>query len=60
MKRKESFVGLMDYGTAIPESETSEATGAGHWKRPIAFVLQDICSASVQSHPIKNALIYSL
>ena len=47
-KKQESFVGLVDHGTAIPELETTEGTEAlvfetvgitGHWKHPIAYVL---------------------
>ena len=44
-----SFVGLVDYGSAMPAPVDTEATEAlafmvvgttGHWKQPIAYVLQ--------------------
>ena len=65
-----SFVGLVDYGSAIPEPEDTEATEAlvfmvigttGHWKHPIAYVLQNKCSADVQAHLITDCigLLYS-
>ena len=50
------FVGCIDYGIAIPEPSDTPATEAlvflvvgitGHWKYPIAYVLQDHCSACV-------------
>ena len=49
-RRLKSFVGLIDYGGAIPEPESTEATEAlvfmivgttGNWKHPIAYVLQN-------------------
>ena len=55
--------GLLDYGTALPEPETTEATEAvvfmvvdltKHWKHSIAYVLQDKCSADVQMQLIKG------
>ena len=60
------YVGLVDYGTAMPEPETTEATEAlvfmvvgltGHWKHPIAYVLQDKCSADVQMQLIKDCIV---
>ena len=53
---RKSFVSLVDYGAAIPEAATTEATEAlvfmivgltGKWKHPVAYVLQDKCSADV-------------
>ena len=64
-KAKNSFVGMVDYGTAIPESETNEATEAlvfmiigltGNWKHPVAYVLQDKCTANVQAQMIKDCI----
>ena len=51
------YIGTVDYGTAIPENEDELATKAlvfmvvgmtGHWKHPIAYVLQNKCLAAVQ------------
>ena len=53
-----SVVSLVDYGSAIPEPEDTEATEAlvimvvgttGHWKHPIAYVLQKKCATNVQA-----------
>ena len=53
-----SYIGTVDYGTAIPENEDELATEAlvfmvvgmtGHWKHPIAYVLQNKCLAAVQT-----------
>ena len=53
-RTSKSFVGLVDYGTAIPEPEATEVTEAlvfmvvgtiGHWKHPTAYVLQNKYSA---------------
>ena len=65
-----SFVGLVDYDSAIPEPEDTEATEAlvfmavgttGHWKHPIAYVLQNKCAADVQACLITDCigLLYS-
>ena len=60
------YVGLVDYGTAMHEPETTEATEAlglmivgltGHWKHPITYVLQDECSADVQMQLIKDCIV---
>ena len=60
-----SFVGLVDYGSAIPEPEDTESTEAlvfmvvgttGHWKHPIAYVLQNKCSADVQACLITDCI----
>ena len=60
------YVGLVDYGTAMPEPETTEATEAlvfmvvgltGHCKHPIAYVLQDKCLADVQIQLIKDCIV---
>ena len=49
----------------MPESETTEATETlvlrvagltGHWKHPIAYALQDKCSADVQMQLIKDCI----
>ena len=59
------FVGHIDYGTVLPEYTDGEATKAlvpkvvgitGEWKQPIAYVLQDKCSASVQAQLIKDCI----
>ena len=59
------FVGCIDYGVAIPEPSDTPATEAlvflvvgitGHWKHPIAYVLQDHCSACVQAQLIKDCI----
>ena len=64
-KSRKSFVGLVDYGTAIPEAISTEATEAlvfmivgltGNWKHPIAYVLQDKCSADVQAQLITDCI----
>ena len=60
-----SYVGTVDYGTAIPENEDELATEAlvfmvvgmtGHWKHPIAYVLQNKCSAAVQTQLIRDCI----
>ena len=60
------YVCLVDYGIAVPEPETTEATEAlvfmvvgltGHWKHPITYVLQDKCSADVQMQFIKDCIV---
>ena len=60
------YIGLVDYGTAMPEPETIEATEAlvfmvvgltGHWKHAIAYVLQDKYSADVQMQLIKDCIV---
>ena len=64
-RTSKSFVGLVDYGTTIPEPEATEATEAlvfmvvgtiGHWKQPIAYVLQNKCSAEVQKQLILDCI----
>ena len=59
------YVGTVDYGTAIPENEDELATEAlvfmvvgmtGHWKHPIAYVLQNKCSAAVQAQLIRDCI----
>ena len=61
----DSFAGLVDYGTAIPKPETTYATEAlvfiivgltGHWRHPIAYFLQNKCSAVVQTQLIKDCI----
>ena len=65
-----SFVGLVDCGSVIPEPEDAEATEAlvfmvvgttGHWKSPIAYVLQNKGAADVQTCLITDCigLLYS-
>ena len=60
---QDSFAGLVDYGTAIPEPETKDATEAlvfinvgltGHWRHPIAYFLQNKCSVMVQTQLIRD------
>ena len=60
-----SYADLDDYGTAMPEPETTEATEAlvfmvvgltGHWRYHIAYVLQDKYSADVQMQLIKDCI----
>ena len=59
--KSKSYAGLVDYGTAKPEVEENLATEAlvfmvagvtGHWKHPVAYFLQDKCSANVQAQLI--------
>ena len=63
--KTKTYVGLVDYGTAKPEPEENLATEAlvfmiasitGHWKHPIAYFLQDKCSAAVQAQLIKDCI----
>ena len=55
----------MNYGTAVPEACENPATEAlvflavglrGFWKHPIAYVLQDKCSAKVQAQLISDCI----
>ena len=64
-KNRKSFVGLVDYGTAVPEVDATEATEAlvfmivgltGNWKHPVGYVLQDKCSANVQAQLINDCI----
>ena len=64
-KKSESFVGFLDYGTAIPEPELNEATEhlvfmivgiTDQHKHFITYMLHDRCSASFQSPLIKRLL----
>ena len=59
------YVRCIDYGIAIPEPSDTPATEAlvflavgltGHWKHPIAYVLQDHCSAHVQTQLIRDCI----
>ena len=59
------YVGTVDYGTALPESPDNLATEAlvfmivgvsGHFKHPIAYVLQDKCPGIVQAQLITDCL----
>ena len=59
------YVGCIDYGITIPEANDTPATEAlvflavgitGQWKHPIAYVLQDHCSALVQAQLIKDCI----
>ena len=63
--KSQSYVGTVDYGTAAPEATDEPTTEAlvfmvvgitGHWKLPIAYVLQDKCSAYVQAQLIKDCI----
>ena len=63
--KTKQYVGTVDYGTALPEVTESFATEAlvfmvsglsGHFKHPIAYVLQDKCSATVQAQLIKDCI----
>ena len=63
--KTKKYVGTVDYGTALPEVTESFATEAlvfmvsglsGHFKHPIAYVLQDKCSAAVQAQLIKDCI----
>ena len=56
---------MVDYGTAVPEVTDSYATEvlvfmvsglSGHFKHPIAYVLQDKCSSAVQAQLIKDCI----
>ena len=64
-KSQDSFSGLVDYGTAIPKPETADATEtlmfiivglAGHWRHPTAYILQNKCSAMMQTQLIKDCI----
>ena len=55
----------MNYGTAVPESCENPATEAlvslavglrGFWKHPIAYILQDKCSAELQAQLISDCI----
>ena len=55
----------LDYGIGIPEPSDTLATEAlvflavgitGHWKHPVAYVVQDHCSAIVQAQLIKDCI----
>ena len=59
------FVGTVDYGMAMPEVMESLATEAlvfmiagltGHFKHPVVYVLQDKCSAAVQTQLMKDCI----
>ena len=59
------YTGTVDYGTAMPEVTEDLATEAlvfmisglsGHFKHPIAYVLQDKCSSAVQAQLIKDCI----
>ena len=63
--KSKSYVGLVDYGTAKPEPEENMASEAlvfmisgitGHWKHPVAYFLQDKCSAVVQAQLITDCI----
>ena len=63
--KKRSFVGNVDYGTAIPEASDELATEAlvflicgvkGHWKHPVGYFLQNKISADVQAQLIKDCI----
>ena len=59
------YVGNMNYDRAVPEACENPATEAlvflivglrGFWKHPIAYVLQDKCSAKVQAQLISDCI----
>ena len=63
--KTKQYIGMVDYGTAVPEVTDSYATEAlvfmvsglsGHFKHPIAYVLQDKCSSAVQAQLIKDCV----
>ena len=63
--KKRSFVGNVDYGTAVPEASDDLATEAlvflicgvkGHWKHPVGYFLQNKISADVQAQLIKDCI----
>ena len=63
--KSKSYIGTVDYGTAIPENEDELATEAlvfmvvrmtEHWKHPIAYVLQNKCLAAVQTQLIHDCI----
>ena len=56
---------MVNYGTAVPEPPDELATEAlvfmissltGHFKHPVAYVLQDKCTASVQAQLIQDCI----
>ena len=59
---RKSSVGLVDYGTAIPEAVATEALVSmivgltGNYKHPVAYILQDKCSADVQVQLITDCI----
>ena len=64
-QKTKQYVGTVNYGTAIPEPPEDLATEAlvfmissltGHFKHPIAYVLQDKCAAAVQAQLIKDCI----
>ena len=63
--KKRSFVGNVDYGTAIPEASDDYASEAlvflicgvkGHWKHPVGYFLQNKISADVQAQLIRDCI----
>ena len=61
----QQYVGSVNYGTAIPEPPEDLATEAlvfmvvgitGHFKHPIAYFLQNKCTAPVQGQLIKDGI----
>ena len=63
--KTKQYVGMVEYGTAVPEVTDSYATEAlvfmvsglsGHFKHPVAYVLQDKCSSAVQAQLIKDCI----
>ena len=63
--KNQHYVGNVNYGTAAPEACENPATEAlvflavsltGVWKHPIAYVLQEKCSAKVQAQLISDCI----
>ena len=66
-QKTKQYVGTVSYGTALPEPPEDLATEAlvfmissltGHFKHPIAYILQDNCTVAVQG-PIGKRLYWS-
>ena len=67
MKRKNTYVGNVDYGTALIEQDDNLATEAlvfllsgvsGHWKFPVAYFLQHKNSGQVLAR-LSQIIVYS-
>ena len=63
--KAKQYVGTIDYGIVIPEPPEQLATEAlvfmissmtGHYKHPIAYILQDKCTAAVQAQLIQDCI----
>ena len=66
-QKVKQYVGTVNYGPAVPEPPEQLATEAlvlmissltGHFKHPVAYVLQDKCTVSVQAQIIKDCISF--